>query len=385
MSSQMVPFAGVEVDQAEQAVFPGRDRHSEVGPWRPFIETMPSLEAASLARQQWLLCVRESWSLTLMGEEIDVEFAGLSPADIDGEPFPLSVGPAFARLTLDAGLWNMLLQSGAGGLDWTSLPEPYRRLALIEILEPLLADLQAVMGRSVSLAAGEHSIELQHPYRFRLKHGEHALGCLDLAVSGDLCEPLDEGIDRLFTAKTIALENIPIKAFVRLGEMSLPMSEYSTLRIGDLLLLPISCRADRELMLLLDESTIIKCEMEMGRARVLTITERESEKMEESDLMVEDIPGEDNNTGPAEEKRPIEPQSWFDPKQLPVHVTFDLADITLSVGELAALQPGSILELDRQVTDLVSVRANGRIFGHGELMRLEDRLGIRLTRVNNDG
>lgn len=64
---------------------------------------------------------------------------------------------------------------------------------------------------------------------------------------------------------------------------------------------------------------------------------------------------------------------------LPVNVEFDLGRVQMSVGELAALQPGYVFALPTHLEGAnVTIRANGRVSGRGEMVAVGDTLGVRL-------
>jgi type III secretion system YscQ/HrcQ family protein len=63
---------------------------------------------------------------------------------------------------------------------------------------------------------------------------------------------------------------------------------------------------------------------------------------------------------------------------LPVRINIVLGERELSFAELKALNTGSILELDHTPDQPVRLIANGRWVGDGELVRVEDRLGVRI-------
>lgn len=55
--------------------------------------------------------------------------------------------------------------------------------------------------------------------------------------------------------------------------------------------------------------------------------------------------------------------------------------IKLDLHTLSTLQPGSLLDLDSALDGEVRILANQRCLGIGELVRLQDRLGVRVTRL----
>lgn len=56
-----------------------------------------------------------------------------------------------------------------------------------------------------------------------------------------------------------------------------------------------------------------------------------------------------------------------------------LGHATITVAQLNALAAGSVLPLNATLSDLVEVRLNGIIVGHGELVAVGDQFAVRLT------
>lgn len=74
----------------------------------------------------------------------------------------------------------------------------------------------------------------------------------------------------------------------------------------------------------------------------------------------------------------------LDLDELAIVVDFDLGRFTIPLAQMQSWQPGSIVQLDPPpATDgvEVSVRANGRVIGNGDLIRIDDRMAVRLTRL----
>ena len=66
---------------------------------------------------------------------------------------------------------------------------------------------------------------------------------------------------------------------------------------------------------------------------------------------------------------------------IPVQISFDLGERTLTLAELKALQPGQTLDLGRPLSSAVNVRANGALIGRGELVEVDGRLGVTLSEL----
>ena len=64
-----------------------------------------------------------------------------------------------------------------------------------------------------------------------------------------------------------------------------------------------------------------------------------------------------------------------------MEVTIEIGRTRLPVGELLQLQPGQVLELDREVGSPLDMYINGTLFARGEIVVLEDHFGFRVTAV----
>ena len=70
---------------------------------------------------------------------------------------------------------------------------------------------------------------------------------------------------------------------------------------------------------------------------------------------------------------------------LPVRIHVVLSQIELSLRDLEGLTDGSIIQLDEeQHSGVVQLVANGRVLGAGELVEIDDRLGVQITRWRKD-
>lgn len=66
---------------------------------------------------------------------------------------------------------------------------------------------------------------------------------------------------------------------------------------------------------------------------------------------------------------------------VPLEVTVELGRVRLTVHDLLALQPGSVVELDRVAGAPVDVLVNGSRIARGEVVVIDEELGVRLTEI----
>ena len=73
----------------------------------------------------------------------------------------------------------------------------------------------------------------------------------------------------------------------------------------------------------------------------------------------------------------------WDPGQVELTVQMDLGSAPLTLSALQSLQAGYVFELSTSVSAPVTARVNGVSIGAGELVRIGDRLGVRLLEVHH--
>ncbi len=70
---------------------------------------------------------------------------------------------------------------------------------------------------------------------------------------------------------------------------------------------------------------------------------------------------------------------------VPVHISAVLGRASLSVAQLLHLGQGSVLELDRKVGEAIDIYVNNRLVARGEVVVVDDRLGVTMTEIIKDG
>ncbi len=73
-----------------------------------------------------------------------------------------------------------------------------------------------------------------------------------------------------------------------------------------------------------------------------------------------------------------EPASEVKLESLPVRINVVLSEVELSLGDLEALREGSVIEIG-EIPEEVQLVVNGKILGAGELVSIEERLGVSIT------
>jgi flagellar motor switch protein FliN len=70
---------------------------------------------------------------------------------------------------------------------------------------------------------------------------------------------------------------------------------------------------------------------------------------------------------------------------VPVHVSAILGKAHMDVSQLLKLGRGAVVELDRKVGEAIDIYVNNRLVARGEVVIVEDRLGVTMTEIIKGG
>ena len=80
----------------------------------------------------------------------------------------------------------------------------------------------------------------------------------------------------------------------------------------------------------------------------------------------------------ASQKNAADLEAVFD---VPVKVSAILGRAKMPVSELLELDVGNVLELDRKVGEAVDIYVNSRLVARGEVVLVEEKLGVTMTEI----
>lgn len=183
--------------------------------------------------------------------------------------------------------------------------------------------------------------------------------CITLVHDGEQLKLwLESGADEVLAnlpRRTLKEQlNVPLSLSLQWGPVALTPTELLSLRPGDLLLLPPGHETRSPLLGLVE-------------ARPWGL-------FHPSDRQLEFIAMHATPQPPL-----TDPVS--DLEQLPVQVTFEVGRQTVDLHRLATLQPGTLLDLACPLNGEVRILVNQQCLGTGELVNIEDRLGVRVVRL----
>ena len=85
-----------------------------------------------------------------------------------------------------------------------------------------------------------------------------------------------------------------------------------------------------------------------------------------------------NEEIPEKPKSSAELEAVYD---VPVQVSAVLGKSSMQVHQLLKLGRGAVIELDRKIGEAIDIYVNNRLVARGEVVVIEDRLGITMTEI----
>lgn len=290
--------------------------------------------------------------------DIAGEAATLRPGSITdrtGEAIALVAGSGNAWLTLAPALLECWLRSWIGGETLSRLPPALRVAARQAALAPLCAALTAATGIAFTLAEGHAPPPVATiPLEVWLADAGPPGAVLHLDAATALA--LAVRLERLPMAAP-GQEwwlTLPVALTLWIGQTYLTLREFQQIERGDLVLLqPAASGIALELIL-------------RHAHRSLAVA-----RLNHSQLLIHGLL-------PAAMSEPTA-RPALDPDDLEIRIDFDLGQLTLPLRELRAIQPGYSFELAPPGPQPVRIVAGSQVIGYGELVQIDERLGVRVT------
>ncbi|MGN7438101.1 MAG: flagellar motor switch protein FliN [Alcanivorax sp.] len=112
--------------------------------------------------------------------------------------------------------------------------------------------------------------------------------------------------------------------------------------------------------------------------------ETENEEQTPGDLNLDEISEPDELQGDDDKEFAIGEAMAGDVTaiyDIPVNVSAVLGRSTMQVSQLLKLGRGAVVELDRKVGEAIDIYVNNRLVARGEVVVVEDKLGITMTEI----
>ena len=108
----------------------------------------------------------------------------------------------------------------------------------------------------------------------------------------------------------------------------------------------------------------------------LELAELESQDSSDQDVSETDVVASAEPQAPPTNANELE--AVYD---IPVQVSAVLGKATMQVSQLLKLGRGAVVELDRKVGEAIDIYVNNRLVARGEVVVVEDRLGVTMTEI----
>ncbi len=287
-------------------------------------------------------------------------------------------GAAFA-LRLPAAALEVALSTLLDGATLPELPPTVAAAVLEAGLTDALEALQA-LGRGTPQVLGWNPPEAEdpaplppHALALWLTAGDGSSNALTGSLHAD-------SLGLLLAAGLVAKrppasgplgEDVPLRLRAEIGYTRLPADLATSLDRGDVVLMD-ACWAvpDRALWLSADGRSGVHVhwpEPASGAAQPpqLTVLHPWTDTMPASSASPSDTPAETTAT----------------PESLPVRLSFDLGELSLTLAQLRSLQPGQTLDLGHPLAGAVRIRANGALVGEGDLVDIDGQVGVSVRHL----
>lgn len=282
----------------------------------------------------------------------------------------LEIGGTLAGLWLSAWPLAEAIQQFVPTTLLNSLPENLRIGIIENALAPLITQASQGLGLSISIqsmSAERESLPATHMslgFSLRLEDSHAALlyeGSGLLLLDAQLYPHLQERLRPWPSAFNPDWEEHPTNLRIEISRSTFSMQEINNLQPNDLILLEDTRFLEDDILRLrLDSGYYCEATLEFRQRSTLTIT---SEWLAVSTN---------------------DPQQTIEHiAQIPVQLSFDLGEKTLSFNEVRQLHPGYVLELGKSLPEIVQIRSQHRLIGTGELVEINGRVGVRIISLLN--
>lgn len=285
--------------------------------------------------------------------------AGGQPATkLESVRIPLTLAEVPCELRLAPALLTGLRAGLPVRKSWASLTPEVQALLLEHAALPFVEALESLLDgrlRVTTLAPAEPL-----DYRLALRvglDGAAELPC-SLHLPADLAERVVAALERAWPGRRTSLSELPLPVERLAGWQRLTTAECRALRPGD--------------VVMLEEARLDTCLLQLAGSWQVRAHYRPDAALH---LIAPFV-----RTPLAAEDSIVSEQQATAFDDLPVTLQCRVGTLELTLAELQALGPGSVLALPGREEALVELVVNGRTLGRGELVALGDGVGVRVTR-----
>lgn len=298
---------------------------------------------------------------------------------------PLGWEGAFARLGCTVGgraaeawlPWDVvdaILRGSHPDLDATGL-DPRARALLLETLESELLAALARGGVSEIVVVAADRVDEPPPAAPDLLRFEATIeGAAPLPVLLR-CHPVERerirrALSRLPVART-PLPGLTLPVAFRCAYTTVSLSDFATIEVGGGLLLDDTTLGFQKIMAVTAERFAQACTWQTIKPVLDGPLLKPAGANARGYLASADVSDKSDPSGSA--------AASLD--EVPIHLVFELGRTEVAVADLESLTAGYVFDLNKPLGQSVDILANGRRVGAGELVRVGDSIGVRVSRL----
>lgn len=207
------------------------------------------------------------------------------------------------------------------------------------------------LGIDVSYAGMFHAVELEVPAAF----------------AHELCSLIEQA-----PPASHRLTDIPALGRLVIGEVLIALGTLKKISKDDVILTD-KVVSNFQINLILGERLTCRTRIQDGKAIVLDKLTRFNIKTDE-DLVVQEPAKQENAPGVFD----------ADLNEIQIKLVFEVGRKELNLGEIQRMAPGFIFDLAREKRSAVDIFAGSRRIGSGELVQINENVGVRVTRLFNN-
>lgn len=329
-------------------------------PATPLHPLLPAVEPGTLALHNRLQRRRAPLTAQCNGVAVTLNCTAAPPLAA-GETFSLML--ANARLVLPLPLLEWVLADPGVSAVFHNLAAPAQSILLEQALLQLLEPLEALLEQPVSVdVANEPATPAPLTFGLAVSVADGDTHTVRIELTEPAAQRVADLLDRWLPGQPQPLPGLVFNLALQAGWQVLTLSEVRSLTPGDVLMLEVPTDADLYLSLAANRG---------ARAR------RENTGIR----LVEALNSSEPFTESAMSETPLEQGQEASLGDVPLTVVCQVGSVQLTLADLQQLAEGSVLPLPEGGSDCVELLVNGRSVGRGELVKIGDGLGVRLTRI----
>lgn len=366
----------------------------------------PVIKQQALPLDNLLAVCDHGVSALVEGEESEIRLVKPETASAGSNIIVCSIEGRETFVSIEDRHLRDLAPRVAADVAFADLPAPMAMALLEMAVKPVLSSFFASLGLAFRInEIGAGLPEKHATYVLRTAKADTYADIL-LHLNVDTAELVKQAMhSRASMPQRLDSSDLAVRVDALLWETTFSPQEISDLENGDVVLLPHGFNGEQAVLSIggavigrgrFSEETII---LEHMKGNIMSETNEVVAEHEDfaQDSQNEELPeAYESNAAPLNEKN-IAPEaagqgagpgpdieSGLNVDALEIETKFLLGSQKLSVAELQTLAPGFVFELDQSLGEEIKVLAGGREIACGEIVRIGERLGVRLVRVHGD-